>query len=53
LLRHAAGEHSLADQLEHAVDAALGSAPTRDLGGNATTAEFTETVLGLLDRAAA
>jgi 3-isopropylmalate dehydrogenase len=53
LLRYAAREHSLADQLEHAVDAALGSAPTRDLGGNATTAEFTETVLGLLDRAAA
>ncbi len=53
LLRHAAGKHALADQLEQAVDAALGSAPTRDLGGNATTAEFTDTVLGLLDRAAA
>ncbi len=52
LLRHAAGEQALADQLEQAVDAALGSTPTPDLGGNATTAEFTNTVLGLLDRAA-
>ena len=46
LLRHAAGEHELADQLERAVDAALGTAPTRDLGGTATTVEFTDTVLG-------
>ncbi len=53
LLRHAAGEDALADRLEQAVDAALGSAPTRDLGGNATTVEFTDTVLSLLDRAAA
>jgi 3-isopropylmalate dehydrogenase len=52
LLRHAAGEEALADQLEQAVDTALGSAPTRDLGGTATTVEFTDTVLGLLDRAA-
>ena len=53
LLRHAAGEEVLADRLEQAVDAALESAPTRDLGGTATTIEFTDTVLGLLDRAAA
>jgi 3-isopropylmalate dehydrogenase len=53
LLRHAAGERELADELEQAVDAALRCAPTRDLGGKATTAEFTEAVLGLLDRAAA
>ncbi len=53
LLRHAAGEEALADQLEQAVDTALGAAPTRDLGGTATTVEFTDTVLGLLDRAAA
>jgi 3-isopropylmalate dehydrogenase len=46
LLRHAAGEHELADQLERAVDAALGTAPTPDLGGTATTVEFTDTVLG-------
>jgi len=53
LLRHAAGKEALADRLEQAVDAALESAPTRDLGGTATTVEFTDTVLGLLDRAAA
>jgi 3-isopropylmalate dehydrogenase len=45
LLRHAAGEHELADRLERAVDAALSTAPTRDVGGTATTAEFTDTVL--------
>jgi 3-isopropylmalate dehydrogenase len=48
LLRHAAGEEALADRLEEAIDAALGSAPTRDLGGTATTVEFTDTVLGSL-----
>jgi 3-isopropylmalate dehydrogenase len=53
LLRHAAGEEALAARLEQAVDAALVSAPTRDLGGTATTVEFTARVLGLLDRAAA
>ncbi len=47
LLRHAAGEHELADQLERAVDAALSTTPTRDVGGTATTAEFTETVLSM------
>ncbi len=47
LLRHAAGEHELADQLERAVDAALSTTPTRDGGGTATTAEFTETVLSM------
>jgi 3-isopropylmalate dehydrogenase len=53
LLRYAAGEEALADRLDQAVDAALQSAPTRDLGGTATTVEFTDAVLGLLDRAAA
>jgi 3-isopropylmalate dehydrogenase len=48
LLRHAAGEEALADRLEQAVDAALESTPTRDLGGTATTVEFTDTVLGSL-----
>ena len=43
----------LADDLERAVDAALESTPTPDVGGSATTMEFTDTVLGLLDRAAA
>jgi len=47
LLRHAAGEHELADQLERAVDAALSAAPTRDVGGTATTTEFTDTVLSV------
>jgi len=47
LLRHAAGEHELADQLERAIDAALSTAPTRDLGGAATTAEFTDAVLSM------
>jgi len=45
LLRHAAKEHELADQLERVVDAALTTSPTRDVGGTATTAEFTDTVL--------
>jgi isocitrate/isopropylmalate dehydrogenase len=47
LLRHAAGEQELADQLERAVDEALSAAPTRDLGGTATTAEFTDAVLSV------
>ena len=47
MLRHAAGEHELADQLERAVDTALATAPTRDVGGTATTAEFTDTVLSV------
>jgi 3-isopropylmalate dehydrogenase len=47
LLRHAAGEHELADQLERAIDAALSTAPTRDVGGTATTEEFTDAVLSV------
>jgi 3-isopropylmalate dehydrogenase len=45
LLRHAAEEEQLAEELEQAVDAALQSNPTRDLGGTATTVEFTDIVL--------
>jgi 3-isopropylmalate dehydrogenase len=45
LLRHAAGEPGLAAALDAAVDAALESAPTPDLGGSGTTASFTEAVL--------
>jgi 3-isopropylmalate dehydrogenase len=45
LLRYAAGENELADQLERAIDTALSNAPTRDVGGTATTLEFTDTVL--------
>jgi isocitrate/isopropylmalate dehydrogenase len=50
LLRHAAEEHELADRLERAVDTALTTSPTRDIGGTATTAEFTDTVLGVILR---
>ena len=45
LLRHAAGEEALADELEQAVDATMQTKPTRDLGGTATTVEFTDAVL--------
>src|SRR6266550_2724824 len=45
MLRYAAGEHDLADRLEQAVDTELTGTPTRDLGGTATTAEFTDAVL--------
>ena len=45
LLRHAAGEEELAASLERSVDGALGSAPTPDAGGSATTAGFTAAVL--------
>ena len=53
LLRHAAGEEELGASLERSVDAALGSAPTPDAGGSATTAEFTAAVLGQLQPLAA
>ena len=49
LLRHAAGEESLANELEQAVDATLQTKPTHDLGGTATTVEFTDAVLGRLE----
>jgi len=48
LLRHGAGEPGLADAVDQAVDAALETAPTQDLGGSATTASFTEAVLDRL-----
>jgi 3-isopropylmalate dehydrogenase len=50
LIRHAAGDLHLAARLEQAVDAALLSAPTPDLGGAATTVAFTDAVLAGLDR---
>ena len=53
LLRHGAGDPETADALDRAVDAALESAPTPDLGGTATTGELTDAVLRSLDRAAA
>ena len=48
LLRYAAGKQELAHELEQAVDATLQANPTRDLGGTASTDEFTDTVLGRL-----
>jgi 3-isopropylmalate dehydrogenase len=53
MLRYAAEEPQLADTLEAAVDAALESTPTPDLGGDATTDEFTAAVVGSLAAAAA
>jgi 3-isopropylmalate dehydrogenase len=48
LLEHAAGRPREAAALEAAVDRALEQAPTVDLGGSATTTEFTAVVLGAL-----
>jgi 3-isopropylmalate dehydrogenase len=53
LLRHTVAADALATALERAVDDALLSTPTPDLGGSATTVELTDAVLGALDRAAA
>jgi 3-isopropylmalate dehydrogenase len=50
LLEHALGRSDLAAELEDAVDAALVSAPTPDLGGSATTVEFGDAVLRSLER---
>jgi 3-isopropylmalate dehydrogenase len=48
LLEHGFSRRDEAAALERAVDAALATAPTPDLGGSATTAEVTEAVLGAL-----
>ena len=45
LLQHGFGRSAEARALEEAVDAALATAPTRDLGGDATTEAFGATVL--------
>jgi 3-isopropylmalate dehydrogenase len=45
MLRHGLDEPAEAERLEAAVDAALASTPTPDLGGRATTADFTDAVL--------
>jgi len=56
LLRHL-GEHSAAAQLEQALDTVLSSSAddpksrTRDLGGTASTTEFTQAVVKQLDSA--
>ncbi len=44
-LDHSLGEPEQARRLEHAVDAALASTPTPDVGGRATTAELGDAVL--------
>jgi 3-isopropylmalate dehydrogenase len=50
LLRHGLDEPEPAAALERAVDSALATAPTADLGGSATTREFTAAVVASLDR---
>jgi 3-isopropylmalate dehydrogenase len=48
MLRHGLRRPELGDTLEEAVDRALAEAPTPDLGGRATTDDFTRAVLGAL-----
>ncbi|HEY3961692.1 MAG TPA: 3-isopropylmalate dehydrogenase [Gaiellaceae bacterium] len=50
LLVHALGRDDLARDLERAVEHALTEAPTPDLGGTATTAQFTQTVVDAVSR---
>jgi 3-isopropylmalate dehydrogenase len=50
-LQHSLGEPELARRLEAAVDAALVSTPTPDVGGRATTSELGDAVLAALDAA--
>jgi 3-isopropylmalate dehydrogenase len=50
MLAYGLGEPEQAAALESAVEAALAEAPTPDLGGSATTEEFTEDVLRALQR---
>jgi 3-isopropylmalate dehydrogenase len=49
LLTHGLGRPGEGHRLEEAVERALGQAPTADLGGTATTAEFGDAVLDALD----
>ena len=48
MLEHGVARPDLARDLEFAVELALRATPTPDLGGSATTEEFTETVLDAL-----
>jgi isocitrate/isopropylmalate dehydrogenase len=50
MLAHGLDQPGEARRLETAVDTALEEAPTRDLGGSATTTEFVDAVLRALDR---
>jgi len=52
-LEHSLGEPEQARRLEAAVEAALGSSPTPDVGGTATTREFGEAVIAELQVAVA
>jgi 3-isopropylmalate dehydrogenase len=51
LLEHGLAEPDLAAALDAAVDGALVSTPTRDLGGTATTTAFTDAVIASLEHA--
>jgi 3-isopropylmalate dehydrogenase len=51
LLTHALDRPDLADAVDASVAAAVSSAPTRDVGGTATTAEFADAVLDALESA--
>jgi 3-isopropylmalate dehydrogenase len=53
LLEHALDRPDVARAVERAVDAALATAPTRDVGGTATTAEFADAALSALTTTAA
>jgi 3-isopropylmalate dehydrogenase len=48
LLEHGLGRHEEARALEVAVESAMGEAPTPDLGGHASTAEFASAVVAAL-----
>ena len=48
MLEHGLGRLAEARALEDAVEVALHSAPTPDLGGDATTAEFSDAVIAAL-----
>ena len=53
LLEHGLGRPELARALDEAVERALASSPTRDLGGSASTSEFGDAVLAALAPVAA
>jgi len=52
-LEHSLGQPEPARRLEEAVDAALASTPTADIGGTATTTEFVDVVLTALSLSSA
>ena len=53
LLEHGLGRPELARALDDAVERALASSPTRDLGGSASTSESGDAVLAALAPVAA